>query len=676
MLPPQLVLPRTIGGDAVALREREWLVTNGLGGYASGTVLGVPTRRHHGILVPNLDAPRGRHVALPRLDDCVEAGGGSVRLAGAELGDGRPEVEAHLHLREFRLDGVTPVWTFEVDGRVIERALLMPQGRNAVCVRWRLLDGPACRLRLRVYAGGRRQDAPLHLDEHPPGRLEPAADGDARLWRADSGIAVRMQVLAQDAAFEEAPRLERDVLLRVERERGYEHREHMHSPGEWRLTLAPGRDAAFVAQCGDQDGEGDAALPSPEELFEAERSRVAALLAAEGLAGADETERRLVLAADAFVVEPAGRRETGQGRARTVIAGYPWFGDWGRDTMIALEGLALCTGRHAEARGILRTFARYIRDGLLPNLFPEGEREALYHTVDATFWYFHAIERYVAHSGDLSLVAELYPVLADVIERHRQGTRFGIGVDPQDALVRAAAEGLQLTWMDAKVDDWVVTPRRGKPVEIQALWYNALRLMAGWGRALGAPGADAHDALAERVRTSFEARFWSPARGHLLDVVDGPDGDDASLRPNQVFALSLTHPVLDAAHRRAVLDAVARHLLTPFGLRTLAPHEPGYRPRYEGSLRERDAAYHQGTVWPWLLGHFVDAWLRVHGRDERARALLQALPAHLAEHGLGSVSEVFDAQPPHCAGGCIAQAWSVAELLRAWQATRGGDRDG
>jgi predicted glycogen debranching enzyme len=311
-----------------------------------------------------------------------------------------------------------------------------------------------------------------------------------------------------------------------------------------------------------------------------------------------------------------------------------------------------------------------VRDGLLPNLFPEGDREALYHTVDATLWYFHAIERYVSRTGDTTLLAELYPVLQGIIEHHLRGTRFGIGVDTRDGLVHAAAEDLPLTWMDAKVDGWVVTPRRGKPVEVQALWYNALRLMAAWGRALNDAAASRLDALADRVQASFNARYWSAPRGHLLDVVDGPGGDDASLRPNQIFALSLTHPVLHAGHWAAVLSCVERHLLTPFGLRTLGPGEPGYQRRYAGNLRERDAAYHQGTVWPWLLGHFVDAWLRVHGGGPRARALLAALPAHIGAYGLGSIAEVFDAEAPHRAGGCIAQAWSVAETLRAWQATR------
>jgi predicted glycogen debranching enzyme len=671
------------GHDPAPLLEREWLVTNGLGGFASGTVLGVPTRRYHGVFVPNLVEPKGRHVVLPRLDEWVEASEGFVNLGGAEFMDGSTQGDAHRHLREFRLEALSPVWVFDVEGSLIEKSIVMPHGLNVTCVRWRLLDGPARRMLVRPFVCGRRQDAALLPGETEPCRITHTPDGALAVRLPARKLAVRLHLLPH-AAFVAESWIDRDVVFRVERDRGYDHSEHMHSPGYWPVALHAGATTALVASIDAHDLQQQAGpafrpAPDPDALFRAEQDRIAALLARAEFAGIDDTERRLVLAADPFIVLPGSRSDEapldGHGESfRSIIAGYHWFNDWGRDTMIALEGLTLCTGRYGEARAILRTFARYIRDGLLPNLFPEGGREALYHTVDATLWYFHALGRYVARTGDATLVAELYPALQDVIDHHLRGTRFGIGVDARDGLVHAAAEGLPLTWMDAKVDGWVVTPRRGKPVEIQALWYNALRLMAGWGRALGATDAEAHEALAERVRASFEARFWSAQRGHLLDVIDGPDpdnpGDDPSLRPNQIFALSLTHPVLHPSHWSEVLATVERHLLTPVGLRTLAPGTPGYRPRYEGSLRERDGAYHQGTVWPWLLGHFVDAWIRVHGRDARARALLQGVPRHLLETGFGSISEVFDAEPPHREGGCIAQAWSVAELLRAWQNTR------
>jgi predicted glycogen debranching enzyme len=378
----------------------------------------------------------------------------------------------------------------------------------------------------------------------------------------------------------------------------------------------------------------------------------------------------LVLAADQFIVTPAGRaddaarvRAAGD-EVRTVIAGYPWFTDWGRDTMISLEGLTLCTGRAIEAGYILRTFAHYVRDGLIPNLFPEGDNHGLYHTADATLWFFHAVDRYLRVTDDRATLAQLLPTLIDVVDHHLRGTRFGIGVDPKDGLLRQGAPGYQLTWMDAKVDDWVVTPRRGKAVEINALWYNALRLLEGW------TGDAALASHAEQVFASFNERFWYEEGSHLYDVVDGEHGDDPACRPNQVLAISLRHPVLARARWATVLDTVMRRLVTPVGLRSLAPGHPDFKAQYYGDLRARDAAYHQGTVWGWLVGPWVDAWLKLHPEDRRgARRFLEGFVPHLDEAGIGSVSEIFDAEAPFTPRGCVAQAWSVAEVLRSWLAS-------
>jgi predicted glycogen debranching enzyme len=357
--------------------------------------------------------------------------------------------------------------------------------------------------------------------------------------------------------------------------------------------------------------------------------------------------------------------------ARTIIAGYHWFGDWGRDTMISLEGLTLCTGRPEETRAILRTFARYFKDGLLPNLFPEGARQALYHTVDATLWYFHALDRYLTATQDRDTLMQLYPILKDVVRHHRQGTRFNIGVDSKDGLLHAGASGYALTWMDAKVDDWVVTPRRGKPVEIQALWYNALRLMGDWAGQLGEQTGPWRE-MAHQAEDSFHRRYWFGEGGYLYDVVDGEGGDDASLRPNQIFSLSLRFPILRAERWRPVVDVVSAKLLTPFGLRTLSRDHPDYKKTYAGDLRARDAAYHQGTVWPWLIGHYIDARLRVYPDKAEARRLLRGFADHLHDAGVGTISEIFDAEPPYRPRGCIAQAWSVAEVLRAYRLTESG----
>jgi predicted glycogen debranching enzyme len=339
--------------------------------------------------------------------------------------------------------------------------------------------------------------------------------------------------------------------------------------------------------------------------------------------------------------------------------------------MISLEGLTLATGRHVEAGYILRTFAHYVRDGLIPNMFPDGQNEGLYHTADATLWYFQAVDRYVGTTGDRATLRALLPVFRDIVDHHVRGTRFGIGVDPSDGLLRQGAEGYQLTWMDAKVGDWVVTPRRGKAVEINALWYNALRLLERWLREEeGDEAALPTATLADRSRESFNSRFWYEAGGYLYDVVDGEAGDDTACRPNQLLAVSLEHPVLEQARWAPVVDIVQDRLLTPVGLRSLAPGHPDYKPTYHGDLRARDAAYHQGTVWGWLIGPMIDAWLRVHPQDRAAaRDLLAGFTGHLGEACIGSVSEVFDAEEPYTPRGCVAQAWSVAEVLRCWLKT-------
>ncbi len=383
-------------------------------------------------------------------------------------------------------------------------------------------------------------------------------------------------------------------------------------------------------------------------------------------------------AADQFLFTPVGRREdTARARAagdeiRSVIAGYHWFTDWGRDTMISLEGLTLTTGRQVEASYILRTFAHYIHDGLIPNMFPEGRTSGLYHTADATLWLFHALDRYMQRTDDRHLLDQFLPKLLDIVGHHLRGTLFNIHVDHEDGLLVQGQQGYQLTWMDAKVDDWVVTPRRGKAVEINALWYNALCLLEHWLRDARrddeANGVAGH---AAKCRASFNRRFWNESGGYLYDLLDMESGQsDPACRPNQLFAISLEHPVLDEAHWEPVVRVVKERLLTPFGLRSLAPGDKDFKPKYDGDLRARDAAYHQGTVWAWLIGPFIDAWLKVHPNDfQTARGFLDGFKGHLREACLGSISEIFDAEPPFTPRGCFAQAWSVAEVLRSFVKT-------
>ena len=658
-------------GDEDRLLAREWLVTNGLGGYASSTLLCAPTRRYHGLFVPDLPSPWGRTVMIPRLDEAVLVGTDTWRLSGVEFEDGRVDGEVSTVLQEFVRQGQTPIWRYRLAGRKLEKRVLMPYGHNTLYVEYRLLEGDPVRLQVRPFITFRMLAVSLHTAKQPPFSMT-ASEGRYEMHLCDGAPPLKLCLRPACGLFVSDSRLSQGVCYRVDRDRGSEHVENQSSPGYFQADLALDQSLAFVASTEPWEH----LEFHPDVLFEAESQRVSKLLHAVRAAGADEIEERLALAADQFIIVPGSRveeqalaRASGD-EARTVIAGYHWFTDWGRDTMISLEGLTLCTGRYQEAQSILKTFAGYVQDGLLPNLFPEGERQGLYHTADATLWYFHALDRYHRATGDGETLRELQPVLRSILHHHVQGTRFGIGVDHRDGLLRAAADGYQLTWMDAKVDGWVVTPRRGKPVEIQALWYNALRCMAEWGRLTGRPESEWTE-LAERVRRSFNGRFWFEASGYLCDVVDGDQGDDSAFRPNQLLAIALPHPVLDQQRWHAVVEQVADKLLTPLGLRTLSRDHPNYKAKYVGDLRARDAAYHQGTVWAWLIGPFIDAWLKVSPDPSAARSLLEGFEQHLAEGGIGTISEIFDAEPPYHPRGCIAQAWSVAEVLRAWQNTRG-----
>jgi predicted glycogen debranching enzyme len=465
-----------------------------------------------------------------------------------------------------------------------------------------------------------------------------------------------------------------DVPYRMEAIRGYQSVGALWSPGYFRADLLRDHPVTLVAST--ESWEAVQAL-QPAAAAAAELARRRGLLSIAGRRGGTGLAAELVLAADQFIITPAGRaEEAARARAsgedvRTVIAGYHWFTDWGRDTMISLEGLALSTGRFREAGYILRTFGHYVRDGLIPNMFPDGSREGLYHTADATLWFFHAADRFVRATGETETLRRLLPTFVEIARQHIDGTHFGIHVDEQDGLLHQGAEGYQLTWMDAKVDDWVVTPRRGKAVEINALWYNALRLLQAWLKDHGvSDGGLDLAACAERAYESFNRRFWADQAGHLFDVVDGEHGDDPACRPNQLLAISLEHPVLARERWEPVMRVVRERLLTPVGLRSLAPGHPDYKSRYYGDLRSRDAAYHQGTVWGWLIGPFVDAWIKVYPEDLiGARALLQGFERHLTQACVGSISEIFDAEEPYVPRGCVAQAWSVAEVLRCLEKT-------
>ncbi|MEO6206913.1 MAG: amylo-alpha-1,6-glucosidase [Candidatus Limnocylindrales bacterium] len=611
--------------------SQEWLVTNGLGGYAMGTVGGVATRSYHGFLIVARKPPVDRSVIVAGLTERVR------RLGGEYI-----DLSIEAYLRGWRLDGRHPVFTYSIDGLTVEKRVWMAHGEHTTYVRYELVDGTdALELEVTPMVTKRDHHAVRNHrpDDPPPLDLRILLDGDA--------VPVRPNGVVR-------------TWLREETARGL-------LDATDALTIAPisARLVPGVAVTLTLTVEPDEPLDGISALAQTHRQD-ARLLAAAGAGSASSFVQRLVLGADAFVVR---RDIDGVPDGRTVIAGYPWFNDWGRDTMIALPGLCLATGRHAEARSILRAFARFVRDGLIPNDFPDDPNvEPAYHTIDATLWFAQAVRAYVATvkvTDDDAFLAELLPTIRTILDAHIIGTRFGIGMDPADGLLRGGADGVQLTWMDAKVDDWVVTPRRGKPVEIQALWINALREFATWSREAS------YAAIADAATTSFHARFWRPELGYLADVVDRPDGDDISLRPNQLLALSLPHPLVDVPIARSVLRVVGRELAVPLGLRSLAPSDPAYRPEFQGDRRFRDSGYHQGTVWTWLIGPYADAVARFGGGPAAALAVLEPFHAHLAQAGLGSVSEILEPEPPFAPRGCPFQAWGVAEVLRAWRAYGG-----
>ena len=658
------------------LLTREWLVTNGLGGYASGTVSGAVTRRYHGILTAALPAPFGRTVMWSHLLEVLSFGDDDlVSLGAEERARGQLDLHGADYLKEFRLESGLPVWIFEVRGLTIEKRLLMPHLQNTVMVRYLVTGkGDLPRLKLRPAMNFRHYEDPVDALPKMPYEVRATANHYEIRDRSSALPPLRMRMSDCASDFQVDPRRIHEIVYRTELERGYDSEGELWSPGLFRAPLRHGETVTLIGSTEDWN---IIEVLSPTKAAIAENDRRTRVLDQSACDADDNVAAELVFAADQFVIAPAGRVEEGArahafgDEVRTVIAGYHWFTDWGRDTMISLEGLTITTGRTLEAGYILRTFGQYVWHGLIPNMFPDQQSAGLYHTADATLWFFHALHRYLNATGDFVTLEMLWPTMSDIIKHHLVGTDFNIHVDSDDGLLCQGKEGYQLTWMDAKMGDWVVTPRRGKAVEINALWFNALALMANWAREIGDDGSSAqYQEHAERARRSFNQRFWIAERGYLYDVIDGPDGDDDSIRPNQVFAISLDHPVLAEEHWASVMSVVEKELLTPVGLRSLSPNNPEYKKNYHGDLKNRDAAYHQGTVWAWLIGPYIDAWMKLHpDEDKEARALLSAFPEHFNDAGMGTISEVFDAEPPHLARGCVAQAWSVAEVLRCWVKT-------
>jgi predicted glycogen debranching enzyme len=628
--------------------EREWLETNGIGGFASSTIWGANTRRYHGLLVAAAKPPVGRIVLLSKLEETVIVDGKRFELSVNRY-PGVLHPQGFAYLVNFRLDPF-PVFQYEIGEISIEKTIFMVHGENTTVVQYTVLGDCGCTLEVRPLVAFRDYHALAH--ENAAIHNGYVQDGMHVSFQPYDGVPT-LFFGYENGKLEKTGDWYRNFEYDRERDRGLDFMEDLFNPFLIEAEVNPKATISIVASTSRQEAR-DFNLLREQELLR--RREVVARVSFE-----NRLACTLVTAADQYIVK--------RGQGQTILAGYHWFSDWGRDTMIALPGITLVTERHDAARAILGEFALHVSQGMLPNRFPDAGEEPEYNTVDAALWYFEAIRAYLGYTGDQDFVLEqLYPKLKEIIDWYVAGTRYGIHVD-SDGLVYAGEAGTQLTWMDAKIGDFVVTPRRGKPVEIQALWYNALCIQRELAHTAGDSSTEALTReLAENTRENFERLFWNEELECLCDVVDG-DRRDSSIRPNQIFAVSLRHPLVGLERGRKVLMVVEKHLLTPLGLRSLAPSDPKYRPTYGGSVESRDSAYHQGTVWPWLMGPFITAYLKVHRHSsdavENVKLWLRPFEQHLRTAGLGHVSEVADGNAPHRPAGCIAQAWSVGELLRA-----------
>lgn len=633
--------------DALSL---EWLETNGRGGFASGTVAGANTRRYHALLLTARKPPSERFVLVNQLEEWIDIDGQSYPLT-TNLYPNAIHPDGYKQCTGFTTEP-WPTWTYDCQDELVQREVFCVRDHDLVVIRWRLVEKTkkAVTLRVRPKLSGRDYHAMHH--ENSGLASDAGIQEGAVIWHPYPALPAVSAFHA--GAYRHAPEWYRLIQFELDRQRGLDCEEDWWSPGEFTYRLDGGSAGTLVLTTESIDAV-DVAV-----LAQGERKRRTGLRAA--APSADPLTGELWQAVEAYL--------SARGSRQTVIAGYPWFTDWGRDTFISLPGLCLVTGRHEVAWQIIESFSAHVSEGMVPNRFPDAGEQPEYNTIDASLWFVHAIDRYLAYSKDEARVrAVAWPAVKQIIDGYRQGTRYNIHMDT-DGLIAGGVPGVQLTWMDAKVGDRVVTPRHGKPVEIQALWVRSLDV----GERLAAQfGESAYAARCREDRTravdSFRAKFWHEEGGFLYDVIDGPEGSDASIRPNQIYAVALCDDLVTKEQAEQILRVVKDHLLTPVGLRTLSPKDVRYRPQYEGGVAERDGAYHQGTAWPFLLGPFVTAWLKVFGKSAKtraqARSFLDGLDAHLQDACLGQVSEIFDADAPHNPRGCPAQAWSVAEPLRA-----------
>ncbi len=627
----------------------EWLETNGRGGFASGTVAGANTRRYHALLLTARKPPSERFVLVNHLEEWLDIDGQAIPLS-TNLYPGAVHPSGYERCFEFSTDP-WPTWTFDCNGLTVQREILSIHGRDIVMVRWKLVGKKPSRAMLRVRPKLTGRD--YHGTHHENGTLSTEAQVGSGmvLWHCYADLPpVRA---FHSGGYRHEPNWYRHIQFPIEQERGLDAEEDWWSPGEFTFDLESGSTRTLTLTSETIDRLDVVALAKREKSRR--DTALQAAPAADSLAGV------LWRATERYLSE--------RGTQHTVIAGYPWFTDWGRDAFISLPGLCLVTGRLDVAWQIIASFSAHVSEGMVPNRFPDVGEQPEYNTIDASLWFIHAIDRYLAASQDEDRVRETaWPAVKQILDGYRRGTRYGIRMD-EDGLIKGGVPGAQLTWMDAKVGDWVVTPRHGKPVEIQALWVRALEVGETLAREFGERAyADQCRNDCKNAIASFRKRFWYEQGGYLYDVIDGSDGNDASLRPNQLYAISLVDELVPRDRAQQILRLVEEQLLTPVGLRTLSPQDPRYCGQYEGGVVERDGAYHQGTVWPFLLGTFVTAWIKVYGKNaaalKQARSFLDGIGTHLKEACVGQVSEVFDAEVPHRPRGCYAQAWSVAEPLR------------
>jgi predicted glycogen debranching enzyme len=649
---------REVCGNLDAAEAREWIVTNGIGGFASGTVAGCETRRYHGLLLAALRPPVGRMQLVTGLDEIVRYGGAEYSLATHQWAGGVVDPKGFLNIESFRLDGMMPVWTYALADALLEKRVWMRHGENTTYVEYTMVRGSSgVDLDLKALVNYRDFHGSTHAGNWRM-KIEPVENG-VQVMAFDG--ATPFYLKCAGAVYQPRHEWYRNCFLPVEKERGLDDLEDHLFAALFQAKLKVGTTVTFVASTEATAGLDGAAVRA--ESAEREAKLLQSWLTENEKTAADSPNwlPQLVLAADQFIVKRS-MPEFPDGRS--IIAGYHWFGDWGRDTMIALPGLTLATGRADVARQILLAFAEYVDGGMLPNNFPDVGGQPQYNSVDAALWFFEAVRQYFAVTKDGRTLLQLFPTLGEMIDAHVKGTRYNIHVDPADGLLYAGEPGVQLTWMDAKVGDWVVTPRTGKAVEVNALWINALETMAEFARLLARPG-EGYEKLSAKARKNFQ-KFWNEERGCCFDVIEAPGvGNDAALRPNQLLAVSLPVTPLTEEQQKSVVDVCAQHLLTSYGLRSLAPGEPGYQGHYAGGPKDRDAAYHQGTVWGWLLGPFVLAHLRVYGDRAEAMRFLEPLGISVHMYGLGTLGEIFEGDPPFTPHGSIAQAWTVGEVLRA-----------